>query len=222
MKRLLVHVEGQTEETFVNKVLAPYLYTHGFSRVAARKVGNPRLVQRGGVQSWDSVRRDILRHLKDDTAAFGTTMFDFYGLPKSWPGRTQTASLGPQQCAAEVETAILADVERALGSATGPARFVPYIVMHEFEGLLFSDCDALAEAVDRSLVAELRGIRDAFPTPEHINDSIETAPSKRLAKLKRGYQKVLAGERAMSRMGLEIVIQECPGFARWIQRLKQL
>ncbi len=94
--------------------------------------------------------------------------------------------------------------------------------MHEFEGLLFSDCDALAEAVDRNLVSELRGIRDAFPTPEHINDSIETAPSKRLAKLKRGYQKVLAGERAMSRMGLEVVIQECPGFARWIQRLKQL
>lgn len=29
MRRLLVHVEGQTEENFVNDVLSPHLLNHG-------------------------------------------------------------------------------------------------------------------------------------------------------------------------------------------------
>ncbi len=33
MTRLLVHVEGQTEESFVNRILAPHLYTRDFSLV---------------------------------------------------------------------------------------------------------------------------------------------------------------------------------------------
>ncbi len=28
-----------------------------------------------------------------------------------------------------------------------PRRFIPYIVMHEFEALLFSDCDGFARGV---------------------------------------------------------------------------
>lgn len=36
MARLLVHVEGETEETFVNEILAPHLRQHGFDRVSAR------------------------------------------------------------------------------------------------------------------------------------------------------------------------------------------
>ena len=40
MTRLLVHVEGETEEMFVNEVLAPHLYRRGFSRVAARLLGS--------------------------------------------------------------------------------------------------------------------------------------------------------------------------------------
>ena len=42
VSRLLVHVEGETEETFVNKVLSPYLYNLGYSEVSARLMGNDR------------------------------------------------------------------------------------------------------------------------------------------------------------------------------------
>ena len=31
VSRLLVHVEGETEEGFVNSVLAPYLYDRGYN-----------------------------------------------------------------------------------------------------------------------------------------------------------------------------------------------
>ena len=42
MTRLLVHVEGETEERFVNEVLAPHLSARGFSKVSARLMGNVR------------------------------------------------------------------------------------------------------------------------------------------------------------------------------------
>ena len=48
MKRLLVHVEGQTEETFVNELLAPHLLARGYSPVSARLMGNARLRERRG------------------------------------------------------------------------------------------------------------------------------------------------------------------------------
>ena len=66
MARLLVHVEGETEETFVNEVLTPHLHRHGYEKVAARLVGNARLRERrGGIRAWTSVKADIIRHLFD-------------------------------------------------------------------------------------------------------------------------------------------------------------
>jgi hypothetical protein len=39
MVRLLVHVEGETEETFSNEILRPYLLTAGYESVSARIIG---------------------------------------------------------------------------------------------------------------------------------------------------------------------------------------
>ena len=89
--RLLVHVEGQTEETFVNEILRYELSKHGYISVDARLIGNARKrSKRGGIAPWTTVRRDILRHLKSDRDAIPTTMVDYYGMPQSggrgWPG----------------------------------------------------------------------------------------------------------------------------------------
>ena len=85
MLRLLVHVEGQTEEAFVNELLCEHLLRFGFSLVSARIVGNPRK-QRGGIRLWEAVRKDITRHLKNDPGAIATTMVDYYALPHSGLG----------------------------------------------------------------------------------------------------------------------------------------
>lgn len=92
MTRLLIHVEGETEESFVNEVLAPHLYGFGYSKVSARLVGNARQRdRRGGIRAWSAIRLDILRHLKEDAGCLSTTMVDFYALPqtgeRAWPGR---------------------------------------------------------------------------------------------------------------------------------------
>ena len=223
MPRLLIHVEGQTEESFVNQVLAPHLYARGYTSVSARLLGNARQrSRRGGIRKWDLVREGILHHLKQDREILVTTMADYYGLPHTWPGRANAPSLPLLDRASVVERELLRDVSNALGSGSDPSRFMPYIVMHEFEGLLFSDPDGFGLGIGRSdLSPKLRAIRNAFGTPEEINDSPDTAPSKRVEVLMPGYQKPLNGVQAAQEVGLDAIRGECPLFSNWVERLER-
>ena len=223
MSRLMVLVEGQTEENFVNIVLAPYLYDRGYTSVSARLLGNARQRgRRGGIKSWDSARKDILNHLKQDQSVFVTTMVDYYGLRQSWPGRPEASQLSFSGRAASIQRQLLDDVSEELGDNFDARRFVPYIVMHEFEGLLFSDAEGLGRGASRTdLSSDFQAIRDEFTTPEEINDSPETAPSKRITGLFPGYQKVLHGVSAVKEIGLETIRRECRLFSGWITELEQ-
>ncbi len=182
MARLLVHVEGDTEERFVNQLLRSHLLDRGFERVDARLLGNAhQRARRGGIRGWNTVRREIVRHLSQDVGCIATTMVDYYALPqsgeKAWPGRGQAKSLPVPDRGRHVEDALLAD----LSSDIDYRRFLPFVVIHEFEGLLFSDCQIFAESIGkRDVAASFQAIRDRFETPEHIDDSPITAPSKRV------------------------------------------
>ena len=196
--RLLVHVEGQTEESFVNEVLREHLLRLGYESVQARIIGNARLRRRrGGIRPWPTVRKDIVNHLRQDAGCIATTMVDFYGLPQTgdgaWPGRAEAASLGTQDKAVLVESRLLDNLAKEVGGAFDTRRFVPYVVMHEFEGLLFSDCAAFARSIGRAeLEPGLKLIRDSFATPEDINDSPETCPSHRVEKLVPGMRNLFS------------------------------
>ena len=102
-------------------------------------------------------------------------------------------------------------------------RFVPFVVMHEFEALLFSDCEAFARGIGRpDLGVDLQRIRDHFEHPEEINDSPHSAPSKRIEVLVPGYQKPLMGTLAALEIGLGTMRDECPHFGHWLDRLEGL
>jgi hypothetical protein len=226
MAHLLIHVEGQTEEDFVNDILRDYLLAKGYDDVSARIVGNARLRQRrGGIRPWPSVRNDIVNHLKEDPACIATTMVDFYGLPQegagAWPGRKAAAGLTSKGKPISVEDELLADVVAEMGKRFNPHRFVPFVVMHEFEALLFSDCAGFSHGIGRpTLEAEFQAIRDQFPTPEDINDSPVTAPSKRVQQLVPEYQKTLLGSLAALAIGLTCIRQECSHFDGWLSKLE--
>lgn len=226
MARLLIHVEGETEETFVNEVLAPHLYLCGFAKVSARLVGNSRQRdRRGGIRAWSAVRNDILNHLKEDPGCLAATMVDYYGLPqigaKAWPGREAAAGLPFPQKAPTVQDALLADICGELGDGFEANRFIPYVMMHEFEGFLFSDCERFGRGIGRpELAAQFQAIRDAFETPEEIDDSPVTAPSKRVKALVPGYEKPLLGALAVLEIGLGAIRAECPHFRNWLERLE--
>ena len=228
MTRLLIHVEGETEESFVNVVLRPILHDCGYSVVGARIVGNARQrSRRGGIRSWPAVRKDILNHLKEDPGSISSTMVDYYALPQGtpdgWPGRRAAGSSAFERKARTVEEALLQDVGKAMGGSFDASRFVPYVMMHEFEAMLFSDCDGFARGIGCfDLAPKFQEIRDAFGTPEEIDDSPDTAPSKRVQALVPGYQKPLMGTLAALEIGLEAIRSACPHFRNWLDRLERL
>lgn len=226
MARLLIHVEGETEETFVTEVLAPHLHGFGYTHADARLLGNARQRRfRGGIRSWATVRRDILNHLREDSGCLASTMVDYYGLPQTgagaWPGREAAGRLPFREKAAAVTEALHADVGAAMGSDFDPRRFVPYVMMHEFEAMLFSDCTRFGEGIGRShLAPRFQAIRDQFATPEEIDDSPLTAPSKRVVELIPEYQKPLLGTLAILEIGLDAIRAECPHFRAWLEHLE--
>lgn len=228
MSRLLVHVEGETEETFVNEHLALHLYQFGYQSVSARLVGNSRIRdRRGGIRGWSSVSKDIVHHLVHDAKCLATTMVDYYALPKSgakaWPGREQACLNPHDQKASVVQAAIHADLCQQMGRNFNKSRFIPFVIMHEFEGLLFSDCRRFAEAIGRSdLAQDFQAIRDQFQNPEMINDSPETAPSKRVESLMPNYQKPVFGSLAVCTIGLGAIRTACPLFSAWVTQLEEL
>ena len=224
--RLLVHVEGETEKAFIDGVLAPHLGGHGYASISARLIGSRRSrASRGGGVSWPSVRRGIVQHLKEDRQAFVTTMVDYYGMPQSkstqWPGRVAANSLPLALRAGAVQNAIGEDVATEMGEGFDTRRFIPYVSMHEFEALLFADCGRFATAVGRPDLADvMQGILDQFGDPEAIDDSKETAPSKRILKLMPNYDKVAFATIGIQADDLDTVRSRCANFARWLERLE--
>ena len=228
MTRLLVHVEGQTEESFVNTVLAEHLCARGFSMVRARLIGNARQRDhRGGIRGWHTVRRDIARHLHEDRNRVVTTMVDYYGLPQhgpyAWPGRAEASESALPDKAKLVEDSLLADIHEDMGDGFDVRRFVPHLMMHEFEALLFSDCERFGIGIGRPELAEqFQEIRDAFQNPEEIDDSPNQAPSKRIEAIIAGYQKPLLGTLAVQEIGLPRIREQCPHFSDWLRHLENL
>ena len=94
-------------------------------------------------------------------------------------------------------------------------------MMHEFEAMLFSDCEGFGHGIDRvDLVQPLQAIRNQFASPEEIDDSPHTAPSKRIEHLVPGYQKPFMGNLAALEIGICAIRRECPHFEEWLERLE--
>jgi Domain of unknown function (DUF4276) len=158
-----------------------------------------------------------LRWLKQDQSAFVTTMFDFYALPQDFPGyQAAIHSTDPYQKAALVQQALATDI--------ASQRFIPYIQLHEFEALLFSDIDALCSTCNLSQKhnTELKAVRNSFSTPEHINDNSQAAPSKRILNIHDSYEKIIDGVQTAKAIGLAKLRQECLHFNEWLEKLEAL
>ena len=215
------------EETFVRQLLAPHLSVLGVG-ASARLLGNARQRnRRGGICNWPEAKADIVRHLRQDDDWVVGLMADYYALPAfgngAWPSRAAAANMPFQNKASAVQNAIVHDISIAMGANFNPARFVPCIVMHEFEALLFSDCATFANAIGHEyLASDFQAIRNQFQTPEWINDSPQTAPSKRIKALLPSYQKPLLGTIAAKAIGIQAIKFECTNFATWLGALEAM
>lgn len=220
MTRVHVICEGQTEETFVNEVLSVALRGKGVYLYPSL-VGKPG--HKGGALRPQRLLTDVRARLLCDTNAYCTTFLDFYGLPGDFPGRKEAArDSGARDKAGRLLDA-LTQMLRADIAEEAMRRFIPYVQMHEFEGLLFSDVPAFARGINQHALAEsLQRVRDAFESPEEINDDVETAPSKRITKLFTAYEKPIHGSLAAMEIGLDTIRRECPLFDEWLSVIESL
>ncbi len=205
MIRLAISVEGQTEEEFVKKVLADHLRPKGVA---------PQPILLGGSGGDVTVER-LARDMANLIWSFDivTSLVDFYGFRGKGSATVD-----------ELEKIIDEKVNDNIGRSRDQSRVFPYVQQHEFEGLLFSAVGAFAGLIDvpDGAVEVLREIRLRFSTPEDINDSSDTAPSKRIVELIPRYQKVVDGPLLVEEIGLEAIRAECPRFNAWVTRLESL
>ena len=212
MSRVLVFVEGQTEETFVRDLLVPYFSRLGIYLTPILAQTSPG--HKGGIVSYGKVKHQLTRLCRQDQGAYVTTMMDYYGLPNDFPGLDGRVADAHEQVV-RLELALLQDIDAP--------NFIPNLMLHEFEALLFSAPEKIAEWLDdQALLAPMAAIRGAFATPEHINNSPQTAPSKRILALVPHYKKTVDGPLIAEDIGLDAIRAQCPHFNNWIERLLAL
>jgi hypothetical protein len=227
--RLHILAEGQTEEGFVNGILAPALGAYSVF-VDAHRITTGRhhgRQFRGGLVNYEHLARDLMLWMKEDQNedSWFSTMVDFYALPSNFPGRAALSqAVAALDRVTHLESALHQDIVQRLGGLPVSQRLIPYIQLHEFEVLLFSDPSGFAEAFPEraTAVAQLTAIRSQFYSPEDIDDDPRTAPSKRILDVMPDYEKTVAGLLIAQQIGLEKIRAECRHFDEWLARLIEL
>ena len=172
--RVYVIVEGQTEESFVKGPLAEALWSNHVL-LAPIILGVPG--QKGGRTNYVRLKKDVVKQLKHDQRSYCTTMVDYYGLGSGFPGVPAPEHFDSLQKVEHIEGAMKDDICRQLSSFRPEIRFIPYLSLHEYESLLFSDPDVFARSIGQPhLARHFQQIRNGFATPEDINDGPESAP----------------------------------------------
>ncbi|MDZ5649386.1 DUF4276 family protein [Nitrospirillum sp. BR 11828] len=219
---VIVFAEGQTEEQFIKRVIAPTL--RGLGIFLKPQLLHTSRDAKGGAVTFDRLKVNARNTLRQHTDAVLTTFLDLYGLDTSFPGLDQSSPYaGPLRKAERIEASLTAAIVEGIGCK--PGRFIPHIQPYEFEGLLFSDVEALAttEPGWNDSLTKLRKIRAGFETPEHINDSFDTKPSRRLeTALTPKYHKTRHGPLAAGHVTLAAMERECAHFRGWMDKLRAL
>jgi hypothetical protein len=221
MVKVHVLVEGQTEEEFVRQILDEYLSPKGIylnpviAKTKRAISGNSAF--RGGMVSYGKIAFDLKQLLRDSSASLVTTMIDFYRLPADFPGFTdEEAKTGsPHQCVRYLEDRFRSDINHP--------RFLPYLSIHEFEALLFSEPEMIVREIrgdNQKAQESLRKVLQRYNSPEEINR--ETPPSKHILEHLSEYDKTVHGYLIAIEIGVDRMRHMCPHFHEWLARLEAL
>lgn len=215
MKRIIIICEGPTEREFCNTILAPY-----FAPLSIFL--NAPLIKHshGGIVPWSLLQKQINIHLRSEHNTYVSTLIDYYGISQkhgfpNWMESLNVPDVNKRVAMIEEGMKVSLDESVCL-------RFIPYIQLHEFEGLLFSKVDVFEKVIpNEDLIGkkELYQTAESYVNPEMINNSLQTSPSHRLARIVRGYDKVVYGNYLAESIGLNVIRERCPRFNNWIECL---
>ncbi len=217
MKNVYVYCEGQTEESFINNLLVPYFANRDiwlYPIVCSTKRTLTKKYK-GGVSDYQKIKNELTILCKSHKHEIVTTMFDYYAMPTNTP---------MIDCEEPDLYARIEKIEGAITADIGQDNCFFNLSLHEFEGLLFSNPNSFRQIASEKVVAQIQAVKDTFSSPEFINNSPETAPSKRLEQIIQGYSKakVTNGTILSHDMGIDIILKNCKHFSDWIKRIIQL
>lgn len=218
LKRVIVICEGPTEQEFCKDVLRPYLFTKNIllDYPLIKKSG-------GGIVQWNVLKSQVENHLKTEPAAKVSLLIDYYGIKERhlFPKWQESHSIiNKNERMNHLEESMRASLSDDLSH-----KFIPYLQLHEFEGLLFSDLEVFKRIIpeqDFTDYEELESIIERYPNPELINDSFENAPSYRLQRIIKGYNKIVFGAILAQEIGLDKICSKCPRFRHWLNNLENI
>ncbi|MDC9727651.1 MAG: DUF4276 family protein [Candidatus Thioglobus sp.] len=196
MVRLLISAEGHSEYKFINEAVVPHLAQFQVFVTTQNMKGNI---------SIDRVKTKLNKLIYNHD--FATTLYDFYGFKRRGLEGSETKETLEQKIKTSIES-------------SQQYKVISYIQMYEFEALLFSDAEIMAKNlnVSQDWIGE---ILDEFNDVEKINNSIETAPSKRIAKNAK-YIKTQHAPKILQEIGLLKIREKCQGFNAWLTQLEGL
>ncbi len=223
MKKVFIVTEGQSETNFVKRVMAPYFSHRGILipiTVVTKTDGKHGKIYKGGVANYAQIRNTlskILARESKNTDSCVTTMFDFYGLPTDVPGVLDAEKVNdPYEKVGMIEM----EIQKAEGYDV--KFFFPYIELHEFEAMLFSDLTKLEEAYFEYDLTALKACVKVQSNPELINDGAETAPSKRIINCIECFDKANVGVDVLDKIGMEHIVRKCRHFAEWVEHIEAM
>lgn len=206
MNKVLILVEGHAEEKFVKAILKPYFEPKNIFLI-------PRNLK--GAGNYAILREEVTKLLKDNSASLVTTMIDLYRIPNDFP---QKKSLTKMHTSSQK----ISILEEGFKENINKDKFLPYLQLHEFEALLFSDVSmfsALPKVGNKiRLLEEI--VREK--TPEEINDEPNTSPAQRIKQILPYYVKDVFGIIVAQHIGLQKMREKCPHFNEWIVKLESL
>lgn len=210
MTRVAISVEGQTEDEFCKQVLVPYFRNHNIelvSIIVTTKRKKCGIKYKGGCINLDRIKSELTKILPNFD--YVTTFYDLYGF-----------DIEGIYTAEELETKISMIFD-------GNRKLIPYIQKYEFETLLFSKPSYYEEYFsDQNAKTEIESIIRSCGGVENINNSRETAPSKRIDKFfdkyNEQYDKVFHGASIADDIGIDIILTKCVRFKNWINIIQNL
>ncbi len=213
-------VEGRTEELFINSLLQPYLAE---KRIYIQAMQVSKSGQKGGDIRFSRVVNDIAHHLKQRSDTYVTTFIDYYGT-KEWPGLSSIPiGASSKEIIHMIDKATKQALKKALPHCRIDTRFILFMAIHEFEALLFSDSSIIANELGVP-IDRVDAILAECGSPESINNSPNTAPSKRLNQWSYNgkFPKTTTGIDIAHQIGIDKMRSQCPTFHDWLTTFETL
>jgi hypothetical protein len=107
MGNTIILCEGQSEESFIKNIMAPYLYGENGIYVTP--------VILGGVSRYAQIRRELINLGRDKSSSL-TTMIDYYKLPNDVPGVGTCNKMNPRDIAEYIEDELYRDLASEIHS----------------------------------------------------------------------------------------------------------